>query len=240
MRSAPATDASSRLLQRRRQVRRRAWLRWVLVGLGVAVVAAVGYVVGFSPVLAVARVSITGTDVTTPEEVSAAAAVPLGTPLIRLDVDAIAERVAGLPPVAQVSVSRRWPDTVDIGITERQARLAIESGTGYLIADSAGVVFDTAKSLPKGLVRVQADPNDQQTLVDAAVVYSSLSAATAKQVASIQARGRDSITLRLRDGARVFWGSADQSELKAQVIDVLLEEGGSVFDVSAPAYPTRR
>ena len=47
-------------------------------------------------------------------------------------------------------------------------------------------------------------------------------------------------SLRLRDGTRVLWGSAEQSELKAQVIDVLLKEGGSVFDVSAPAYPTRR
>ena len=239
MRSAP-TDASSRLLRRRRQVRRRAWLRWLVTGLAVAALAGAVYLVGFSPVLAVARVGIAGTDITTPEVVSAAAAVPLGTPLVRLDVAGIAERVAGLPPVAQVSVTRRWPDAVDIEVTERVARLAIESGSGFLIADADGVVFDTAKSLPKGLVRVQANPRDQQTLVDAAVVYSALSPATAKLVATIQARGRDAITLRLRDGTRVLWGSAEQSELKAQVIDVLLKEGGSVFDVSAPAYPTRR
>lgn len=240
MRSAPPTDATTRLLLRRKEVRRRAWLRWLLVGLGVTVVAALVYVVGFSPVLAVTRVAVSGTDVATQDEVTAAAGVPLGTPMVRLDLAGIAERVSGLPPVAEVTVTRQWPDLVEIDVTERVARLAVESGTGYLIADATGVVFDTAKSLPKGLVRVEADPGDQQTLADAGVVFSSLSKATAERVASIEARGRDSITLRLRGGARVFWGSAEQSDLKAEVVDVLLEQGGSVFDVSAPAYPTRR
>ena len=240
MSSAPPIDATSRLQRRRQEVRRRVWLRWALVALVVSALAGGVYLVGFSPVLAVEQAVIEGTDVTTPDQVEAAAAVSPGTPLVQLDLDGIAERIAGLPPVAEVTVARQWPHTVEIAITERVARLAIESGSGYLIADAAGVVFDTARSLPKGLVRVQARADDQQTLVDAGIVYSSLSKATAAKVASIQARGRDSIALRLRSGARVFWGSADQSELKSQVIDALLEEGGSVFDVSAPAHPTRR
>ena len=44
----------------------------------------------------------------------------------------------------------------------------------------------------------------------------------------------------LRSGIRVFWGSAEQSELKSQVTDLLLEGDGKVFDVSAPTHPTRR
>ncbi|MDQ7993396.1 MAG: FtsQ-type POTRA domain-containing protein [Propionicimonas sp.] len=239
MRSAPPTDATTRLLLRRRDVRRRRWLRWLVAGLAVLAVAALVYLVGFSPVLAVTKVSISGTDVASDKEVAAAAAVAVGTPLVRVDVEAVADRVAGLPPVAEVSVTRQWPDELRIEITERVARLAIPSGTGYLVADAAGVVFDTAKS-PKGLVRVEADPDDQQTLVDAGVVFSALSQKTAAKVSVIVADGRDSITLRLRGGDRVFWGSAEQSELKSQVIDVLLEQEGTVYDVSAPAYPTRR
>lgn len=240
MRSAPPAEATSRLLQRRKEVRRRRWLKWLLAGLAVLLVAAGVYLVAFSPVLAVTTVTITGTDVSSEEEVAAAAAVELGTPLVRLDVSGIAQRVSGLPPVAEVSVMRQWPDEIRIAVTEREPRLAIQSGSGYLIADATGVVFDTAKSLPKGLVRLEASPKDQQTLVDAGVVFSSLSAGTAKKVSTIEAKSRDSITLRLRGGARVFWGSAEQSELKSQVIDVLLKQDGSVYDVSAPAYPTRR
>ena len=41
-----------------------------------------------------------------------------------------------------------------------------------------------------------------------------------------------------RDNARVVWGSADQSALKAQVIVPLLQQKGTVYDVSAPSNPT--
>ncbi len=233
-------DATTRLAVRRRSQRRRRWLRWLWLALVLAAVAGLVYLVAFSPVLAVARVEISGADVASEQEISEAAAVELGTPLVRLDAAGIAERVAGLPPVAEVSVTRRWPDQVSIAITERQARLAIASGTGYLIADASGVVFDTARSRPKGLVEVDADARDQRSLADAGVVYSSLSEKTAEKVTVVQARGRDSLSLRLKNGARVFWGSAEQSELKSEVLDVMLEQGGTVFDVSAPAHPTRR
>lgn len=233
-------DATTRLAVRRRSWRRRRWLRWLWPALATAAVAAVIYVVGFSPVLAVARVEISGVDVVSEQEVTQAAAVELGTPLVRVDLSGIAERVAGLPPVAEVSVSRQWPDQVTIAITEREARLAIASGTGYLIADAAGVVFDTATSRPKSLVLVDADASDQASLADAGVVFSSLSEQTAAKVTVVQAEGLDSITLQLEDGVKVFWGSAEQSELKSQVLDVLLEQGGTVFDVSSPAHPTRR
>lgn len=233
-------DATTRLAVRRRSQRRRRWLQWLWCALALAVVAGAVYLVGFSPVLAVARVEISGTEVASEQEVAEAAAVELGTPLVRLDVAGIAERVAGLPPVAEVSVTRLWPDQVTIAVTEREPRLAIASGTGYLIADASGVVFDTATSRPRGLVLVEADPRDQRALADAGVVFSSLSEKTADKVTAVQARGRDSITLRLKNGARVFWGSAEQSELKSEVLDVLLEQDGTVFDVSAPAHPTRR
>lgn len=233
-------DATTRLAVRRRSQRRRRWLRWLWLALAVALVAGAVYLVGFSSVLAVARVEISGIEVVAEQEVSEAAAIELGTPLVRLDVAGIAERVAGLPPVAEVSVTRQWPDQVTIEITERQARLVIASGSGYLVADATGVVFDTAKSRPKGLVQVEANPSHQQNIADAGLVFSSLSDQTAAKVSVIQARGRDSIALRLENGVRVFWGSAEQSALKAEVIDVLLEQGGTVFDVSAPAHPTRR
>ena len=38
----------------------------------------------------------------------------------------------------------------------------------------------------------------------------------------------------------MVWGSADESALKAQVIDRLLAEKGTVYDVSVPGSPTVR
>ena len=40
--------------------------------------------------------------------------------------------------------------------------------------------------------------------------------ATAAKVSSIDAQGPDAIVLRLRDGSRVMWGSAEESELKSE------------------------
>ena len=50
----------------------------------------------------------------------------------------------------------------------------------------------------------------------------------------------DQITLRLRDGREVLWGSADQSAEKAEVLAGLLaaRPKASGYDVSVPGMPT--
>ena len=44
----------------------------------------------------------------------------------------------------------------------------------------------------------------------------------------------------LEDGKRVVWGSADSSELKANVLVALLSQPGRTYDVSSPDLPTIR
>jgi cell division protein FtsQ len=212
-------------------------LWWVLAA---AVVGGLVYVVAFSPVLSARAVAVSGTKVLTKQEVLAAAGVDVGTPLARVDTGAVAGRVAGLPPVAEVTVVRNWPNTLQITVTERRPRLAVPATSGYLIADASGVVFEAVADAPSGLVLVDAPATDQALLADVGTVFSALSADTAAKVSRLQADTRDSIVLRLSDGSRVVWGSADQSALKSQVLDDLLPLGGQVFDVSAPAFPTRR
>lgn len=240
MSNTGVADATARLQLRQRGDRRRRGLRWLAVALALALLLGAGYVVGFSPILSARAVTVSGAKVLTKTEVLAAAGVVVGTPLARLDPGEVADRVAGLPPVAEVTVTRDWPDLVRITITERKPRLAIPAGGGYLLADAAGVVFQAVQSAPSGLVVVDADPNLRQVLVDVGKVFSALSPATAAKVSRLQAPSRDGIVLRLKDGSRVVWGSAEQSTLKSQVLDELLPQGGRTFDVSAPAFPTHR
>lgn len=234
------TDATSRLQLRRRDQRRRRWLRWLVGGLALAVVLGAGYVIGFSPALSARAVTVAGAKVLSKGEVLDAAGVVTGTPLVWVDPGQVAQRISGLPAVAEVTVTRNWPDLVRIAVTERKPRLAIPAGGGYLLADATGVVFQTVASAPAGLVVVEADPYQQQVLVDVGTVFSALSSETAAQVSRLEAPSRDGIVLRLRDGSRVLWGSAEDSVLKSQVLDALLPLGGTVFNVSAPAFPTRR
>jgi cell division protein FtsQ len=234
------SDATTRLQLRRRDQRRRRARNWGIGALALALVLAAGYVVGFSPALTARAVTVAGAKVLTKSEVLDAAGVTAGTPLVWIDPGQVAERVSGLPAVAEVTVSRDWPDEVRIAVTERKPRLAIPAGGGYLLADASGVVFQAVSTSPSGLVVVEADPNSQQVLVDVGTVFSALSPATAAKVSRLEAPTRDGIVLRLRDGSRVMWGSAEDSALKSQVLDALLPLGGSVFNVSAPAFPTRR
>lgn len=233
-------DVTSQLDLRRRNDRRRRWnQRAIAIGVGLAVLAAV-YLVAFSSVLAVDTVSVSGAKVLDKQEVLTAAGIGLGTPLVRLDLGGVADRVAGLPAVAQVSVTREWPDAVRIKVDERKPRLAIPAGGGYLLADASGVVFQAVESLPSGLVVVAADPSQAQVLVDVGTVFSALTPATAAKVSRMEATSTDGIALRLKDGSRVIWGSVEESALKSEVLEALLPLGGTVFNVSAPAFPTRR
>ena len=234
------TDATGRLELRARRDMRSRVLRALWWLLAAVVVAAAVYVVGFSPVLAAKAVTVSGTKVLTKQDVLAAADVDLGTPLARVDTTAVAGRVAGLPAVAEVTVVREWPNTLRISVTERKPRLAIAASSGYLVADATGVVFEAVADSPSGLVVVDASATDRELLAEVGTVFSALSADTAARVSRVQADTGDSIVLHLTDGSRVVWGSAEQSSLKSRVLDDLLPLGGTVFDVSAPAFPTRR
>lgn len=239
--SRPAvTDATSRLEIRRRSERLRRLRQVSVVALFVLLVTAVVWVIGFSPAFAVRRIDVSGTKVLRSAEVLDAAAVALGTPLVWVDPAAIADRVAGLPVVDAVTVARTWPDGVSIVVVERKARLAVSDGEGFLLADAAGIVFQAVDQAPAGVVPVEADPGDRQALIDVGTVYSALSPATAAKVSSIRVRSRDAIVIRLKDGSRINWGSAQDSALKSTVVDELLALGGTEFDVSAPSHPSRR
>jgi cell division protein FtsQ len=49
----------------------------------------------------------------------------------------------------------------------------------------------------------------------------------------------DQISLVLKDGRKVVWGSADQSDTKADVLATLLAGvQAQVYDVSVPSKPT--
>jgi cell division protein FtsQ len=58
------------------------------------------------------------------------------------------------------------------------------------------------------------------------------------RVVSLSATTRDDVDLILRSGDEVRWGSADQAEMKAEVLRVLLKRKADMYDVSAPELPT--
>lgn len=238
-----AADQRTRRRFARRQWARRwgAW-RWGLAGVLVAaLVVGGGWLVLFSSVLAADEVTVTGTSYLTAQEVTDAADVPPGTPLARVDLGLVQRRVEALPAVASATVSRSWPHAVAVDVTERTAVAVLTVDGTVTGMDADGVLFRDYDRAPDDLPDVRTTgPTDRQVRREAASVVAALPSALARQVDHLEVSSIDQITLALRDGRTVLWGSAAESATKAQVLQVLLEREGTVYDVSVPAQPTIR
>ncbi len=244
----PGQDKTVRVARRRflrRQWTRRwlAWRRVVAVLLVVGLVAGGVWLVFFSSVLAVKGVQVAGNRLVSTAAVRRAADVPVGSPLATVDLDAVTARVERLVAVRSVDVSRAWPDRVRVDVTERQAVAVVEPPGQDLLQgiDASGVAFRTYRSRPRGLpvIRRSAD-TATDALAEAAAVAGSLPPGLAKKVAYVKVETLDRISLELRSGPTVVWGSAEDSASKARVLAVLLHQHASAYDVSVPGQPVIR
>lgn len=228
--------------RRQRQApRRRRVLRVVAAIAALALLGTAVWVVYFSAVLDTRRVVVSGTVALTSQQVQQAARVPLGLPLVRQDLDAVARQTTGLAPVAAARVTRRWPHTVQVSVTERKPLLGVSHAGAFSIVDAEGVVFATVPRLPPGVVPVEADVADRPLLVQLGVVAASLPPDLRRQVEKIGAASRDGVVVSLRSGTTVTWGDAHDSALKSEVTTTLLERDSKrSIDVSSPHHPAVR
>lgn len=242
-----ATDERVDERTRRRFARRQWARRWVSLRYVVALLlmlALVGTAVWlflFSAVLSVKKVEVSGVEHLTESDVRRIADVAVGEQLALVDLDRSRRRVGSMAEVKDVDVTRAWPDTVEIAVTERTAVAVVELAGRIRGLDSEGVVFRDYRRVPPGMPRVRAvSSTGTDALKEAATIVSALPADLAAKVDHVEVETVDQVTLVLRDGRQVLWGSAEDSEQKAAVVAVLLGEKGRVFDVSVPGSPTSR
>lgn len=245
--SAPAPEADEQTIRlARKQFARRQWARrWLawrallVVALVVGAIAGSVWLVFFSKVLAVSDVTIEGVDVLHGGEVRTAAAVPIGDPLATVDLEAVIARVEGLAPVKDVDVSRAWPDKVRIVVVERVAVAVVERDGVFRGLDEDGVLFRSYDDKPKGLPVVKMSARTRaEALAEGAEVVGALPVALVSRIDFVEVETVDAISLQMRSGRTIFWGSADDSAAKAKVLEVLLKQKAKTYDVSVPAQPT--
>ncbi|GIF11928.1 cell division protein FtsQ/DivIB [Actinoplanes teichomyceticus] len=240
------TDAvppsARRFMARARQRRLRAALPW-LVGAGVLLVAGgLLWLVYGTSVLGVRTVEVAGAQTLGAEQVRAAAAVPAGRPLARVDLDDVAARVRGLAPVDRVVASREWPSTLRIEVVERVAVAAVPVRGQFELIDDDGVPFRVVAAPPAGLPLARlatpgpADANTHSALT----VLAALSDDLREQLVAISVTSPVAIRLELRKDRVVIWGDDTDSEQKSKVATALLRRKGDEIDVSAPTVVTIR
>ncbi|RVU15686.1 FtsQ-type POTRA domain-containing protein [Streptomyces antnestii] len=204
------------------------------------------------------RVTTSGTEVLTPAQVRAAAAVPVGAPMISVDTDAIADRLRRkLPRIDSVDVARSWLHGIALKVTERKPVLIVKNGESvsnsgkFVEVDAKGVRFATVSKAPQGVPRLELTPDQSgaaaslrrfgtDALVREAVrVAGDLPRAVARDTRAIKVRSYDSVSLDLSGGRTVAWGSGEKGGTKATTLVALMKAAPKArhFDVSVPTAP---
>ncbi|MGA9312264.1 MAG: FtsQ-type POTRA domain-containing protein [Pseudonocardiaceae bacterium] len=234
----------------------RTWLVWLAAGMVVlAVVGGGTWVLLISSLFDARSVAVAGTKELPADVVKAVAAVPLGTPMLRLDTTAIERRVAAVPRVANVQVRCSLDGTVRIELTERIPVAVVRSGNGVHLVDATGTDYATVPVEPPGLPELRSDrvgPQDAAT-VAALTVLTGLPDWLRAQVRSIAVNSPADVVLRLDSGRpgtgrlgigrsgtsrEVRWGGVEDSARKVAVLGPLLSQPGKIYDISSPALPT--
>jgi cell division protein FtsQ len=208
-----------------------------------------------SPLFGLAGVRVEGTAVLTRAEVLAAAGVRPGEPYLGIDLGAVRRRVAALPRVARVRVTRAYPASLRIAVVERTPAASLSARGRYWLVTADGVVLDAAPARPPGLpyvadvpVPAGIQPGSRlpagNPLGNALAALGGMRPELARQVAGVTARSLDGLELRLQDGARVLYGlAAEQPAKDAAVLLVrrqLAKQGRRLvrIDVRTPSTPT--
>jgi cell division protein FtsQ len=215
-------------------------LKMLLASVVLAVVGVgLGLILYFTPAMSARNIVVTGIGTVTREEVLDAARVRPGTPLLQINTNQVADRVAAIRRVASARVQRQYPSALRITIVERVPLVVKDFPDGPHLFDRDGVDFATAPPPPALPYIDVADPGPTDPPTKAALqVLLALRPEVSGQVARIAAPSVASITLTLNDGRTVIWGTTDRAEEKAEKLAALLTQPGKVYYVSSPDLPT--
>lgn len=226
--------------------------RWLLPMFAVVAVLLVGiFVTG--QLLTVKMVEVSGTVNQESAAISEVLGIEPGDRMAGVDTGSTAAAVSQLPWVDTVTVSRRWPSTVKISVTEHVAVGYLKDGGTQILIDAEGRQFlrinaptlnsPDAVAVPAGVVPFEVSLSDEEAIKAAAAAmdaFNVLSPELRGQLVAVEAPAADSITFSFLDDRTVFWGSSERAAEKAEATRVVLSRDGARWNVSNPALPAVR
>ncbi len=222
----------------------------------VVVLAAVMAVALFSPVLAVKTVVFEGNSLVAVKTLESALEPLRGKPLPQITDAQVRDLLASVVQIKGTQIQARPPSTLVVQLVERVPVALLKNGQEYVLVDQDGVQLGAtadpeAAALP--LIDGGKAVIGQDTFQAMTAVLANLPQSILKQLANASASSPDAVELKLTDGRTIIWGSASDMDLKAQVLQALLDAPlpvpaagkpapvpAKVFDVSAPRHPVTR
>lgn len=211
------------------------------IGIG-AVVVALGILIALvtTPVMSVREIRVEGSDRVTEEQVVEALEAQLGKPIALVNDSEIGDALSQFTALESYAVDLLPPSTLLIRITERTP-VAL-SADGNLL-DAAGIDLGAPREGEGNLPTVKDVAPGSPEFEAISRVLTNLSPFMLEHVSEISASSPQSIQLRTDRGQTVIWGGADQSTLKSETVQALLQSDaveGKTIDVSAPEHPVVR
>ena len=211
----------------------------------IILVAALGYLFGWSSIFDIRSIEVSGLEgskTLTAKKIIRKSGIGIGDKLARVNAGDVARALSVYPEVAGVDINRKPLHTVELVIQLREVDVAFATRQGkFLLGDKNGVTFVEVSRPPQG---VPVIAGDRRFINDAMQIYDALPKKIRQRVARIDLPSKASITLELRGGLKILWGSVGDQEAKLTVLDALLaapeNKRARFVDIATPLTPTVR
>ena len=211
----------------------------------IILVAALGYLFGWSSIFDIRSIEVSGLEgskTLTAKKIIRKSGIGIGDKLARVNAGDVARALSVYPEVAGVGINRKPLHTVELVIQLREVDVAFATRQGkFLLGDTNGVTFVEVSRPPQG---VPVIAGDRRFINDAMQIYDALPKKIRQRVARIDLPSKASITLELRGGLKILWGSVGDQEAKLTVLDALLaapeNKRARFVDIATPLTPTVR
>lgn len=197
--------------------------------LGLLVLAATGWLLGWSPYLRVATISVEGAQTLSRSDVEKASGILIGQPLARISSARVERGFTSIPRIKKFSLIRQWPDSITIRIQERIPLARV----GDRVVDSSGVLFPLAAGEKAPTMDIAASKNSN--IKAWVAIYRQLP--NRSTVTEADLRDMENISF-MMSGVHVIWGSTEESATKIRVLSKLGLDKWASIDLSAPLAPT--
>ena len=203
------------------------------------IVAVLAAVAPFTPVVPMRGINVHGNHVLTQEYVQQLADIAPDTPMGRVDVRRAAQNIAADPWVETVTVSRDWPSSVDVEVTEHVAVAFIAQHDGTHLIDSNGEDFLVAEPPPQAIELVGAPVEDAEAMAAVVDIAASISERARNEIAAIDVAPLNHV-LRTNDGRTIVWGASEDNKNKSYALEAVLQMEGREFNITNPQLVTSR
>lgn len=250
---ATVVEVDPRMRSRRISVRRdagRRRLRRITLVLALVAVVVLALVATRTPLLDVDRVNVAGIERTSVDDVRNAAGIRLGEPLLSIDPGAVAARVEELPWVASADVSRSWPSTVKIQVTEREPVAMVQvtndlaamiDADGWVVGVEAHAADSTDPAGPLVLTGIEEPVAEGERLEAGARDALTVAVAAADRMPGIVAAVSTDLDAELVQGGAIRFGSLEDLDDKITAAMTVLGEVDTsclqLLDVRVPGSP---